>query len=58
MLGSIVCNVVFSSLMLVLKQDFYGLTSHQTWGNYSTDVIDYDYLPPARFRLLINKIAM
>ena len=32
-------------------------TSKQTWGDYSTNVIDYDYLPPARLRLRINKIA-
>jgi len=29
---------------------------YQTWGDYSTNVIDYDYLPLARLRL--NKIAM
>jgi len=28
---------------------------HQTWGYYNTNVIDYDYLPPARLR--INKIT-
>jgi len=28
----------------------------QTWGDYSTNVIDYNYLPPARLRL--NKIPM
>ena len=32
----------------------------QTWGDYSIDVIDYDYLPPARLwlRLRITKITM
>jgi len=28
----------------------------QTWGDYITNVIDYDYLPHARLR--INKITM
>jgi len=32
--------------------------SRQTWGDYSTNVIDYDYLPPAPLRLRINKITM
>jgi len=30
----------------------------QTWGDCSTIVIDYDYLPPGRLRLRINKITM
>jgi len=32
----------------------------QTWGEYITNVIDYDYdhLPHARLRLRINKIVM
>jgi len=36
------------------------LCNYQTWGDYSTNVIDYDYdyLPPARLRLRINKITM
>jgi len=29
---------------------------NQTWGDYSTNVIDYDFLPHARLR--INKITM
>ena len=29
----------------------------QTWGDYNTNVIGYNYLPPARLRLRINKIA-
>jgi len=33
-------------------------TKQQTWGDYITNVIDYDYLPPARLRLRINKITM
>jgi len=32
--------------------------AQQTWGDYSTNVIDYDDLPPARLRLRINKITM
>jgi len=28
------------------------------WGDYSTNVIDNDYLLPARLRLRINKITM
>jgi len=33
---------------------------NQTWGDYNTNVIDYDYdyLPPGRLRLRINKITM
>jgi len=51
----------------IQKQNFTDLCStvtvnkhaiKQTWGDYSTNVIDYDYLPPARLRLRINKIAM
>jgi len=30
----------------------------QTWGDYSTNVIDYDYLPPVRLRLRISKITL
>jgi len=30
--------------------------SKQTWGDHITNVIDYDYFPPARLR--INKIIM
>jgi len=37
-------------------------TERQTWGDYKTNVIDfdYDYLPPARLRLRLptNKIPM
>jgi len=33
-------------------------TYNQTWGDYSTNVIDYDYLPSARLQLRINKITM
>jgi len=31
---------------------------YQTWDDYSTNVIDYNYLPHARLRLRINKITM
>jgi len=34
------------------------LTADQTWGDFITNVIDYDYLPHARLRLRINKITM
>jgi len=30
----------------------------QTWGDYNTNVIGYDYLLHARLRLRINKITM
>jgi len=33
-------------------------THNQTRGDYRTNVINYDYLPPARLRLRLNKITM
>jgi len=42
--------------VLLCKADYIG--THQTWGDYVTNVIDYDYLAPARLRLQINKITM
>jgi len=36
----------------------FAVTAVQTWGDYSTKVIDYDYLPHARLRLRINKITI
>ena len=30
----------------------------QTWSDYSTNVMDYNYLPHTRLRLRINKITM
>jgi len=32
--------------------------NEQTWRDYITNVINYDYLPPARLRLRINKITI
>jgi len=32
------------------------MSRYQTWGDYSTNVIDYDYLPPAWLRII--KITM
>jgi len=42
-----------------LQYEFVMSHWHQTWGDYSTNVIDNDYLPPARLRLQlrINKIT-
>jgi len=33
-------------------------SERQTWGDYITNVIDYDYLPPARLRLRVNKTTL
>jgi len=30
---------------------------NQTWSDYSTNVIDYDYLPPARLRLRLRLLS-
>jgi len=37
---------------------FVMFVTNQTWGDYSTNVIDYDHLPTVRLRLRINKITM
>jgi len=37
---------------------FVMIVTNQTWGDYSTNVIDYDHLSTVRLRLRINKITM
>jgi len=51
-------SVTQGALQFKVTLNILVMTDIQTWGDYSTNVIDYDYLPPARLRLRINKITM